>query len=131
MELSRLLARLWRQALLGVGTCLALVPFVDTPAWPAGFALGLTSGLLASWLLILRLRRMEEQPAAQAVRSIQLSSLSRFALGALALLIAFQNPRLFDLLATGIGLISYHLYSIFLGWVETQRADTEITQRKE
>ncbi|MZP30767.1 hypothetical protein GTO91_13695 [Heliobacterium undosum] len=121
MELQRLLSKVWRLGLLGVGVGLALIPFVDRPEYPAGFALGWFSGILASWLLSMRLRRLENQSPEKAVRSIQLSALARFSLGLLALLLAFKTPGVFDLLTTGLGLLMTPVTSTVIGWLESRK----------
>lgn len=131
MELSRLLARLWRSGFLGVGVCLVLVPFVGSPQLPAGLALGLTTGVLSSWLLISRLRRLEGQSVAQATRNIQVSYASRFSLAVLALLIAYKNPQTFHLLATGLGLISAIVLGIVFGYGAMKPANDSPTSQGE
>ncbi|MBM7866562.1 hypothetical protein GTO89_08925 [Heliobacterium gestii] len=120
MQLQRLLSKVWRSGLLGVGISLALIPFVDRPELPAGFALGWFSGILASWLLAMRLRRLENQSPEKAARSIQLSALARFSLGLLALLLAFKTPGEFDLLTTGLGLLMTPVASTVIGWWESR-----------
>lgn len=103
-----------------MGGSLALIPFVDRPDLPAGFALGWSSGIIASWLLYLRLSRLEGQPAEKAVRSIQISSVARFSLSVLALFIAYKTPGVFDLLSTGVGLVMNPVISTITGWIEAK-----------
>ncbi|MBC9784522.1 ATP synthase subunit I [Heliobacterium chlorum] len=130
MELQQLLSRLWRAGLLGVGACLALIPFVDRPDLPSGVALGWASGIAASRLLYMRLARMDDQDPDQAVRNIQFSSFARLSLSVLALLIAYKTPGVFDLMATGFGLLLTPAISLMFGMVEAQRSTSSWEKTK-